>query len=87
MIAYEAAQYQRLLHYIWREMSLWGADHRSPTFPASFVIKLVVTQGTSRYQMKDLDMFFQQIPLALVYCRSSGTDTTSSQSQAFFPKS
>ena len=35
--------------------------------------------------MKDLDLFFQQIPLALVYCQLSGKDTTSSQSQAFFP--
>ena len=61
-----------------------GADHRNPTFPAPFVTKPVVTQGINRYQMKDLDMVFQQIPLALVYCRSSGIDTTASQSQAFF---
>ena len=61
-----------------------GADHRNPTFPASFVTKPVVTQGINRYQMKDSDIVFQQIPLALVYCRSSGIDTTASQSQAFF---
>ena len=61
-----------------------GAEHRTSTFPASFVTKPVVTQGINRYQMKDLGMVFQQIPLALVYCRSSGIDTTASQSQAFF---
>ena len=59
-----------------------GAEHRTSTFPASFVTKPVVTQGINRYQMKDSDVVFQQIPLALVY--SSGIDTTASQSQAFF---
>ena len=36
-------------------MSFWGADHRSPTFPELFVTKPVVTQGTNRYQIKDMD--------------------------------
>ena len=61
----------------------WGAEHRTSTFPASFVTKPVVTQGINRYQMKDSDVVFQQIPLALVYS-SGGIDTTASQSQAFF---
>ena len=31
------------------EMSFWGADHISPTFPELFVTKPVVIQGTKRY--------------------------------------
>ena len=50
----------------WTEMSFLGADHRRPTFPEPFVTKPVVTQGTNRYQMKDMDMIFLQIPLSLL---------------------
>ena len=38
--------------------------HRRPTFPELFVTKLVVTQGTTRYQMKDMDIIFLLIPLS-----------------------
>ena len=59
--------------------------HRRPTFPGllalCFVTKLVVTQGTTRYQFKDMDIFFWY---PLVYCGLSGLDTTAFQSQAFF---
>ena len=32
--------------------------HRRPTFPGLLVTKLVVTQGTTRYQMKDMYIIF-----------------------------
>ena len=41
--------------------------HRRPTFPELFVIKLLVTQGTTRYQMKDMDIIFLLIPLSLLW--------------------
>ena len=40
--------------------------HRRPTFPELFVTKLVVTQGTTRYQMKDMDIIFLLIPIGLL---------------------
>ena len=40
--------------------------HRRPTFPELFVTKLVVTQGTTRYQMKDMDIIFLLIPLSFI---------------------
>ena len=39
----------------WRKMSFW-ADHRSPTFRELFTTKPVVTEGTNRYLMKDMDI-------------------------------
>ena len=39
--------------------------YRRPTFPELFVTKLVVTQGTTRYQMKDMDIIFLLIPIGL----------------------
>ena len=41
-------------------MSIWG-DHRRPTFHQQFVTKPVVTQVTTRYQMKDMDIIFPLI--------------------------
>ena len=32
--------------------------HRRPTFPELFVTKLLVTQGTTGYQMQDMDIIF-----------------------------
>ena len=46
----------------WTEMRILGVDHRRPTFPEPLVTKPVVTQGTNRYQMKDMDMIFLLIP-------------------------
>jgi len=43
-----------------------GADHSRPTFLEPFVTKPVVTQGTNRCQMKDMDMISLQIPLGLL---------------------
>ena len=40
---------------------------RRPSFPELFLTKLVVTQGTSRYQMKDMDIIFLLIPLSLLW--------------------
>ena len=40
--------------------------YRRPTFPKLFVTKLVVTQGTTRYQMKDMDIIFLLIPISLL---------------------
>ena len=56
----------RLLHYYMDRNKLLGADHRRPTFLEPFVTKPVVRQGTNRYQMKDMDMVFLQIPLTLL---------------------
>ena len=63
-------------------MGFLEADDIRPTFSGLFVTKLLVTQGTNRYQMKDMDMVFLKIPLS--FLSSSGIDTTTSQSQAFF---
>ena len=41
--------------------------HKRPTFLELYVTKLVVTQGTSRYQMKDMDIVFLRIPLSLLW--------------------
>ena len=41
--------------------------HRRPTFPGLLVTKLVVTQGTIRYQMKDMDIIFLLIPIGLLW--------------------
>ena len=48
----------RLLHYCMDRNEFLWADHRRPTFPEPFVTKPVVTQGTNRYQMKDMDIIF-----------------------------
>ena len=40
--------------------------HRSPTFPELFVTKLLVTQATTRYQMKDMNTIFPMIPLSFL---------------------
>ena len=56
--------------------------HRRPTFPELFVTKLLVTQGTTRYQMKDMDIIFPLTPHSLLW--SSDLETTDVQSQAFF---
>ena len=56
----------------WTEMSFWGADHRSPTFPELLVIKPVITQGTKRYQMTDMDMIFLPIPISLLWVKWFG---------------
>ena len=45
---------------------LLGADHRSLTFPELLVIKPVVSQVTSWYQMTDMDMIFLQISISLL---------------------
>ena len=50
----------------WTEMSIWGTDRRRPTFHMQFVTKPVVTQVTTRYQMKDMDIIFPLIPLSLL---------------------
>ena len=50
----------------WTEMSIWGADHRRPTFHQQFVTKPLLTQVTTRYQMKDMDIIFLLIPLTLL---------------------
>ena len=39
-------------------MSFRGVDHRRPTFLELFVTKLLVTQVTTRYQMKDMNIIF-----------------------------
>ena len=41
--------------------------HRRPSFPELFVTKLVVTQGTSWYQIKYRDIIFLMIPLSLLW--------------------
>ena len=46
--------------------------HRRPTFPELFVTKLVVTQGTARYQMKDMDIIFLLIPIGLLWVKWFG---------------
>ena len=46
--------------------------HRRPTFPELFVTKLVVTQGTTRYQMKDMDIIFLLIPIGLLWVKWFG---------------
>ena len=46
--------------------------HRRPTFPELFVTKLVVTQGTTRYQMKDMDIIFLLIPISLLWVKWFG---------------
>ena len=66
----------------WREISFCGLDYIRPIFPELFVTKSVVTQNTNRYQMKDMDMIFLQIPINLLYVEC--LDTIASQSQAFF---
>ena len=40
--------------------------HRRPTFPELVVTKLVVTQGATRYQMKDMDIISLLIPISLL---------------------
>ena len=55
---------------------------RRPSFPELFLTKLVVTQGTSRYQMKDMDIIFLLIPLSLLWVDWFGYYIL--QSQAFF---
>ena len=41
--------------------------HRRPSFPELFVTKLVVTQGKSGYQMKNMDIIFLMIPLSSLW--------------------
>ena len=40
--------------------------HRGPTFLGQFVTKPVVTQGTNRCQMKDMNKIFPEIPYGLL---------------------
>ena len=40
--------------------------HRGPTFLGQFVTKPVVTQGTNRCQMKDMNKIFPEIPCGLM---------------------
>ena len=47
--------------------------------------KPVVTQATTRHQMKDMDIIFPLIPQKF-FVGSSSFETTASQSQAFFQK-
>ena len=62
---------QRLLHY-WTEMSFCGAYHISPTFSELFVTKPVITQGTNRYKMKDMDIIFPLAPLNFLWVKWFG---------------
>ena len=45
---------------------------RRPIFPELFVTKLVVTQGTTTYQMKDMDIIFLLIPISLLWVKWFG---------------
>ena len=56
----------------WTEMSFWGVDHRKPTFLELFVTKLLVTHGTTRYQMKDINIIFPMIPLSFLWVKWFG---------------
>ena len=57
--------------------------HRRPTFPELLVTKLVVTQGTIRYQMKDMDIIFLLIPISLLWVKRFGCYSLS-KSSIFF---
>ena len=57
--------------------------HRRPTFPELFVTKLLVTQGTTRYQMKDMDIIFLLIPLSLLWVEWFGYCCSLSKSSIF----
>ena len=50
-----------------------GVYHRGPTFLGQFVTKPVVTQGTNRCQMKDMNKIFPEIPYGLLYMKASWT--------------
>ena len=49
-----------------------------------FVTKLVVTQSTTRHQLKDMDKNFLLIPHKLMWVMRFGLCNTASQSQVFF---
>ena len=44
------------------EMSILRVDKMRPLFQEAFVTKLAVTQSTTRYQMKAMDIIFPMIP-------------------------
>ena len=46
--------------------------HRRPTFTELFVTKLVVAQGTTRYQMKDMNVIILLIPKSLLWVKWFG---------------
>ena len=56
----------RPLHSYMDRNGCSGVYHRGPTFLGLFVTKPVVTQGTHRCQMKDMNKIFPEIPYELL---------------------
>ena len=65
-------------------MSILRDDKMRPLFQEAIVTKLAVTQSTTRYQMKAMDIIFPMIPHESLWVKWFGSDTTALQSWAYF---
>ena len=54
------------------EMSILRDDKMRPLFQEAIVTKLAVTQSTTRYQMKAMDIIFQMMPHEFLWVKQFG---------------